>query len=211
MAAVAAQVVELLHTSLRTHDGVPACASIQLFKTHRFGDLPPAARQSAVERVGWEPAPSATALVTLAWGGSSGIPAEWLAVPLTNEGTVDASPFLRAVLAALHIGPAELVDPAVAQTNELHRRPYGIFHVPDATAFDAPLSSDGAQCVARTRTCSIVALGGGLLSGDVFLLVLCSRVPISSPVAKLLKALTPAVKTALVPMTFTVFGGREDP
>lgn len=208
MAAVASEIVETLHTSLRAADGSPACASVRLLKTHRFGDLPATARRLTAERAGTEPPGGATSLATLAWAGSGDVPADWLVLPFDDEASVAASPFLREALIALDVSTEEFLRPVAAQENELHRRPHGIFHVPDATVPYAPVSAEGVRCVARTGIRSIVAIGGGLLSGDIFLLVICSKVPIDGRVAKLLKTLTPAIKTALVPMTFTVFGAR---
>lgn len=204
MAAVASEVVAMLHAAFCDADGRPGCADVQLLKTHRFADLPVGARK--VASAAWSTPPDAdvACLTTLAHAGAA-THAPWSVEPLASTADVRASPFLRAALADLHIDASEVIDPTLAQTNELHRRPYGVFHVPDVRAPGAPVQGDGARRSADGDVRSVVVLGGGLLSGDVFLLVIRSRVPIDDRVTKLLKTLTPAVKTALVPMTFNVF------
>jgi hypothetical protein len=208
MAAVATEIVALLHEHLCDEHGRPGCADVQLLKTHPFGSLPPAAQALAAAG---RPDPldaDVACLTTLARAGSAH-EGSWSVEPLASVSDVHASPFLRAALADLHIDPSELLDPAVGQENELHRRPYGVFHVADVHAPGAPIEPERARQLAAGQVRSVVVLGAGLLSGDVFLLVISSRAPIDARVAKLLKTLTPAVKTALVPMTFSVFDARD--
>lgn len=209
MASIAAELTTLLHTRLVDRHGQPACALVRLYKTHRFADLEPPL-QAFARDLAREPITGDTRCLTLL--GTAGLDPAWndrtrsaghQAIPLTSEAIVAQSPMIAQLIAALGLDVTAVVRPDPMLHIEMHHRAYNVFFVPEARG---AASIPAQEFVARYGICSAVGVGGVLPSGDLFALVVFTVVPILEEVADLFRSLAPAVKAAIIPSTFHVFG-----
>lgn len=207
--SVAQDITEYLQRALVTAAGEPACALVRMYKTHELGSLPPAL-QRYVQRAGREEdLGDKTRCLTLV--GTAGIEEEWndrwmshghQAIPLATAEAVQRSPMIVGLIEQLGLDVASVVDPA-EDPMALHHRDYDVFFVDDA--LDSPLvpAQDGFVVPYGIR--SVIGCGGVLPSGDLFALILFTKLQLSPAVADLFRTLALSVKATVVPYTFKVF------
>lgn len=182
------------------HGGLDACVAVVVHKTNAIADLPPELATSVHERAVPGARHCLTQLATVGRPPTGGTFAERV-VPL-EAGVLRPSALLGRALSALGIAVEEVLDPLVAQRQSIQRRSLGVFHL-DVAGADlsfgerAPLAEAGIE--------SIVAFGGGLLTGQVFVVWLLASAPVPVGAASLFRSLAPAVQSALVPTTFRTF------
>ena len=211
--AVAQGIAEFLQGCLVDGSGGPACALVRLYKTHPHGDLPPTVRRF-VERTGrGHEIRGSTRCLTLL--GTAGVEREWndrtaslrhQAIPLSSTEVVERSPMIVGLIEQLGLDVASVVDPEVDPLT-LHHRDYDLFFVPDALS--SPLVPAQDEFVVPYAIRSVVGCGGVLPSGDLFALILFTKVRLSSETADLFRTLALSVKATLVPFTFKVFAGSS--
>lgn len=205
MAEVAGRVTEYLYEGLVSDDGEPECLTVALYKTHRFGSLPPELQRLAHEVDAG--ADDATACLTrLAVAGfeqEEPEPASFVR-PLTAA-AFDEAPVLVEVLVSLGLEVESALDPTKALQLQLHHRDLNVFLVPELLGSSWFAEEEAQAQIAALGIRSLLGVGGALPSGDLFLLFLFSFVPIDDRDADMVRSLASAVKASLIPFTLRPF------
>ena len=207
MEAAAETLVQFFYSNL-VGTGVDErnCALVRCFKTHRFGQLPldlkNRARKTMIDD--W-PRPELPCLTLLATAGD--LP-EWndrhlsqshAVIPLENVEIVKKAPMIASLIQqmGLEIDAALYPDPQLILDSEQHT--FNVFHVEEALG-DSSIPAQEAF-VLRHGIRSVLGFGGLLPSGELFVVILFSKVRIARETAPLFRTIALAVKLALLPHT----------
>lgn len=213
MEEVAQAITGYLHRTLVDEEEQPAVPLVRFYKTHRFADLEPELQAFALAADGAGTVTRQTRCLTLL--GTSGTFAEWndrrrshghRAIPLTSAEVVAKSPMIASLISQLGVDVEHVVAPAEGDTLTLHHRDYNLFFVPDAMA--SPMVPAQSDFVVPFGIRSVVGCGGVLPSGELFALILFTRLVLDAERADLFRTLALSVKATIVPFTFKVFASR---
>jgi hypothetical protein len=178
-----------------------ACVGVVVHKSHEITELPSElAMASTSAPVGPGPRHCLAQLAAVGRLPSRGTFAH-ASVPLDADALRPSSLVGRA-FGALAVTVDEVLDPLVAQRQAIQRRSLGAFHL-DIAGADLPFAERAPLLDLGVQ--SVVAFGGGLLTGQVFVVWLLAAVPVPLGAATLFRSLAPAVQSALVPTTFRTF------
>lgn len=214
--AVAERLSAHLYQTLRGPEGSPACALVRVFETQPFDRLPLDRQQFAAKLLGpTKPFPGLRCLTLL---GSSGDEPDWnfpersrghYAIPLPDLGMIERAPMIARLLSELGIAAEHVVRSSSAPNPfvlDEGRRSFNVFHVEDApgSAFIPAQKTFVDTCGIR----SVVGMGGLLPDGELFAVILFSRVRIPRETAVLFRMLALSVKLAFLPFASSqVFPG----
>lgn len=184
---------------------------VRCFKTHPLGELPPDLKALARQAFVDPSVDNATKCLVLL--GTSGERPEWnarhlsaghQAIPLPSPAIVARFPMIAQVLAQLGVDVTEVLRPRDGLVVETHERIYNVFYVEDAHSSNHIPVQQSFVIPYGVRT--VLGFGGMLPSGEVFILVMFTRVKLPREKAELFKPLAISVKTALIPFDFgTIF------
>ena len=144
--------------------------------------------------------------------GTAGIEHEWndrsqslghQAIPLATTDAIERSPMIVGLVEQLGLDLDAIVDPDLADPMTLHHRDYDVFFVPNALHSPLVPAQDGFVVPYGIR--SVVGCGGVLPSGDLFTLILFTRLLLEPETADLFRTLALSVKATVVPFTFKAF------
>ena len=209
MEGSAQKTVDLLWAELEATDGSPALALVRFYKTHPYGKLPEDLRGFARQVLDDEPDPETRCFTLLA---TRGVEPDWndrrksqghQAIPLPSVEFIQRLPMVAGLIDQLGLDVADVVRPNLERVNELARRNYDVFHVPDAPGSEFVPAQDFVQAHGIV---SALGFGGVLFSGDFYAVVMFSRVPISVAVADRLRVLSLAARVSVMPFGTRVFG-----
>lgn len=209
MADAAQAITGYLHERLVDADGAPACPLVRFYKTHRIDQLDEELRAFA-ERGSDGPLPERTRCLTLL--GTRGVEEPWndrrasvghRAIPLVSAEVVEQSPMIASLIGQLGLDVAHVVAPDSSQRIALHHRDYDVFFVPDAVG--SPMVPAQEGFVRPYGIHSVVGCGGVLPSGDLFALILFTRLHLDAATADLFRTLALSVKASIVKLSFRVF------
>ena len=178
-----------------------ACTLVRFYKTHPYATLPPDDRAFALRLLGGaKPAPGLKCLTLLATAGDE--PA-WTdrphsrghrAVPLVSVQMVERAPMIAALIRQFGLDIDAVVSPP-QMAESLAGKTYNVFHVPRARDSDAiPAQED---FVVPYGVESALGFGGVLRTGDLFAVIMFTKVPISDETASRFRNLALEVKTLL--------------
>lgn len=211
MEAAAQAITRYLHEHLVDADGVPACPLVRFYKTQRLDQLDDELRAFAERAADAEaPLPPRTRCLTLL--ATCGVEPAWndrrasaghRAIPLVSTEVVEQSPMIASLIRQLGLDVAAVVMPDAAQRLELHHQDYDVFYVRDAVG--SPMVPAQEDFVLPYGIHSVVGCGGVLPSGDLFALILFTRLLLGPGTADLFRTLALSVKASIVPLTFRVF------
>ena len=210
LAEVAQGVAQFLHGCLVDADGRPACTLVRMYKTHRLDDLPGHLQRFVDRAARGHVVEGRTRCLTLL--GTAGVEEEWndrresrghQAIPLATAEAVERSPMIVGLIEQLGLDIDDVVDPTLVDPMSLHHRDYDVFFVPDALNSPLVPAQDGFVVPYGVR--SVVGCGGVLPSGDLFALILFTRLLLTPATADLFRTLALSVKATVVPFTFKVF------
>jgi hypothetical protein len=183
-AAGAERIVDFFHEELRDDEGQRAFANVRFFMTRPFGELGPDLQQIAgasmpegIERDG------VRCLTLLATRGID--PLMNRAIPLHSVAMVEQTPMIAQIVQGIGLSIEDVVHPEPRIPIKRQAESYSVLHVPDAAGNPPGVAS-------------ILGFGGLLASGDMFAVVMSSRVPISSEVAAHFKILGLNMKIAVL-------------
>lgn len=195
-------------------DGRPTFALTRCYKTHAFGDVPPALARFALGVFPDRTPTAATQCLTLL--GTFGDREEWRsrhtsrghqAIPLIDERTVESLPMVARVLRALGIDSINVVKPDPVLLLEKDRQGFNVFHVENAVGNPYIPAQDFVQ---DSRIRSVIGFGFVTPPASVFVMILFSRQSIAADTAQLFKTLALSLKLALLPLlTRNVFDDPE--
>jgi len=204
MEEVAVRTVSFLDERLRVAgSGAPACALIRFFKTHPYASLEAGQQAAARELLREERADPAMRCLTLL--ASRGVRREWngrhrsrahQAIPLPSESVVREAPMIAQLFHQFGLPTHALVDPRPELLVDLAQRSFSVFHV--AEAVGSPFIPAQDDFVVPSGIRSVLGFGGMLPRGDLFAIILFSRVPIPRETAEAFQTIALDVKLAVL-------------
>lgn len=215
MEQVAEGIVAYLYDTLGVaaeNDAPRACALVRLYKTHAYQRLPLPLMDFADAVLEGQAVPFGMKCLTLlatagdepAWNDRTQS-AGHQAIPLVNSEMVARIPMVARLVEQFGLdtrtllqADAELLNPDLIL--ELAQKKYRVFHVEDAVG--SPYIPAQANFVQRYGLRSVVGFGGLLPSGDLYAVILFSRVSVARSTAEEFASLALPVKIALLPFTY---------
>lgn len=208
---VAGSIVRYLYDHLIDGStGEKACALVRFFKTHNFSDLDEDLKKFARGLLSGQPeAPDMKCLTLMATAGEK---PEWnsrqtssghKAIPLPSAEAVERLPMIVNLIKQLGLDVSQVVKPAPGILLDIEETQYGVFHVPDAV--DSQYIPAQEEFVIPRGIKSVLGFGGLFSTGDMFAVILFSKVFISAQTADLFKTLALGAKVAVLPFEKTVF------
>ena len=205
MEEAANRVVQFLYENLGTENGdEEAFALVRLFKTHAYEDLDPELRQFADAVLGEKPeSPKMKCLTLLATAGD--LPA-WhergdsmghKAIPLPSAQVVEQFPMISQLVQQFGLDVHSVLDPDLKIIVDLGQTSFNVFHIPEAAG--SPYITAQEEFVLPYKIESVLGFGGMLPSGNLFAVIMFSKIPVSKEVADLFKTIALNVKMALLP------------
>jgi hypothetical protein len=205
MESTARRVCRALYDELRAPNGDRACALVRCYKTHNFGSLPPDVKPFAKRATGDGEAPR-DRMKCLTLLGTVGAEAQWnerwsskghQAIPLPSPQMVERAPMIAQLIRSFGLELADVTDPSPEVVRDLAGKTYGVFHVEEAAGSPSIPAQD--EFVSRFGIRSVVGFGGSLVTGDLFAVILFSRVPVSAASADRFRTMALDVKTLFFP------------
>ncbi|MBV7337460.1 GAF domain-containing sensor histidine kinase [Chloroflexi bacterium TSY] len=192
-----------------------SCVLIRLFKTHPYNELDLDLGESIREISGGVPKdPEMKCLTLLA---TAGIKPEWndrrMSVghrisPLSGVDISVQYPMFSQLIQQFGLDLDVVVHPSPALLVDLEHKTFNVFHVAEAAG--SPYIPAQTDFVAPFAIQSVVGFGGMLPKGNLFTVILFSKVPIPRETAECFKTLALNVKMALLPFEeLTIFNARH--
>ena len=184
-----------------------ACALVRFYKTHPFVQLPMELQRFAKGLLG--PEPPHEDMKSLALMATVGDEPAWntrrrskghQAIPLASPEMVEKAPMIAQLIRAFGLELSTFVRPTRDVVRDLGGKSYGVFHVEQAVG--SPYIP-AQEFVRQHRIRSVLGFGGSLATGDLFAVILFSRVPISVDAAD-------RFRTVALDVKGTIFSFRED-
>ena len=204
MEEAAQRVCRVLYDELVTSEATKACALVRCYKTHAFGKLEPELKTFARGvHQGSSIAPTIRCLTLL---GTVGDESAWnsrrrsaghQAIPLPSAEIIEKAPMIAQLIRQFGLELSEVIQPTGDLVRGVTGKTYGVFHVPDAVG--SPYIPAQKDFVVKFGIRSVVGFGGSLPSGDLFAVILFTRVPISSETADRFRNLALDVKSGFFP------------
>ena len=211
MEEAAELMVRFFYSEFRQPDSeTSAFAMVRLFKSHPYEDLPLGLREFAASMLGHEPwLPQTKCLTLLATAGDR---TEWndrhkskghQAIPLPSEGIVDSIPMIARLVSQFGLRTRDIIDPESATLLDLEQKTYNVFYEPNAPSSKYITAQD--EFVLREGIQSCLGFGGMLPSGNLFAVIMFSKVRITSDVASMFRTVALSAKLGLLPFESSVF------
>ncbi|PMB42986.1 hypothetical protein CEN40_16885 [Fischerella thermalis CCMEE 5205] len=205
MEDLANQIVRFLYESL-TDGGKPACVLVRFFKTHSYGKLNEELQNAAREILKGSPIDSETKCLTLL--ATAGDLPQWndrqmssahKAIPLIDEDFVSKAPMISQLIKQFGLDIKSIIHPVpeiLAYKNEYKRIPsiFNVFYVPNALT--SPYIPAQENFVVPYGIKSVFGFGGMLPSGNVFAIILFTKIFIPIEIAYLFKWVAAYVRVA---------------
>jgi hypothetical protein len=180
------------------------CALVRLFKTHRFVDLEPEQKEFARNAVkpGDELKDDTRCLTLLATAGSQPnwnhrlTSAGHKAIPLTSEEVVRQAPMVFQLIQQMGVEIADVVHARGDLILDSNQQTFNVFHVADALGSPYVPAQD---FVRENGVKSVIGFGGLFPTGDLFAVILFSRVYVPRETAEMCRTLALCVKFLLLP------------
>jgi hypothetical protein len=202
--AAAERAVEFFRRELVDEHGQPACALVRFFKTHPYRDLPEDLQ--AVVRAGSPESVSIPDLRCLTLVATRGDEADWnsrltsrghRAIPLVSVEMVQQAPMIAQLITQLGLPIANVVRPSRALLLDQEQTTHNVFFVP--RALGSPHIVAQEEFVVRYGVQSVLGFGGLLASGDLFAVILFSKVAIPPDAADQFRVVGLNLKIAILP------------
>jgi hypothetical protein len=182
-------------------------ALVRFYVTHAFGALDEGRQRFAASLCeGARPDPGTRCLTLLAtagdepaWNSVAGS-AGHQAIPLLGPEMVARLPMVAQLLAQLGVDLGALLTPNPGLMADANRS-FNVFHVPEALG--SPYVPAQRDFVERHGIRSVLGFGGMLPTGDIFAIILFSKVFIADATRELFKSLALGAKVAVVPFAAT--------
>jgi len=203
MEEVANRIVGYFYDSFVDDRGERANALVRFFITHPYANLAKDLQKRVDTFLGHRPDDSTLKCQTLL--ATIGENPDWhsrhrsrnyAVLPLTAE-IIDVNPMFAQVSDVFGILVKKRTDPDPELLVDLEQKTYNIFHVPEA--LDSFYISDQTDFVVPYAIRSVLGFFGMLPSGNLFTVILFSKVHISREMADYFRPLTLNVKMAVLP------------
>ena len=211
MEDVANRIVRHLYDTLTDgQTGKRACSLVRFFKTHDYEKLDDELQSFSRSMAGDSPVlPGTKCLTLLATVGES---QEWnsrktskghKAIPLLSEQAAYQIPMIRNLLKQLGFSEIMVIKPDPKFLLDIEQRTYNVFYVSDALG--SPHIPAQKEFVIPYGIKSVLGFGGLLPSGDIFVVIMFLKVPVSKEGADFFKLVSLNIKIAVLPFENTVF------
>lgn len=180
----------------------PQCALVRFYKTTAFGELDESLQKFARSKVSSADLRKDTRVLTLV--ATTGMEAAWCdprrsvahrAIPLPSVEIVEQAPMIAGLIKALGLEIADIVTPSVSLLRDTEGKTYNVFYV--GKALGSPLIPAQADFVRPYGINSVIGFGGILPTGELFAIVMFSRVSVSEEVATRFRNVALDVKAVL--------------
>jgi hypothetical protein len=201
--AAAEMVVRYLYEHcIGARDGERACALVRFYKTHPYAGLEPELQRFEADRLGTvTPRDDMRCLTLLA---SAGDEAAWNSrhtsqahrvIPLPSAESVRGVPMVTRLIEELGLDVESVVTGAARPAHPGDTRTYDVFHVERALgSLHIPAQREFVEPYGIQ---SVVGFGGLLRSGEMFAVILFSRVPIPRASAARFRTIALDVRSSL--------------
>ena len=214
MEACAGGIVRYLYDELGDGQDGRACALVRFYKTHAYAGLDADLQSFARRVVGGDPTrPSMSCLVMLATAGDEPAwnartrSAGHRAIPLPSPEVIAEAPMIAQLISQFGLETRELLEPDPGLLTDMAQKTYNVFHV--AKARGSPYVPAQDDFVVPHGIESVVGFGGLFPTGDLFAVILFSKVAIPRETAGRFTTLALSVKLAALPFANgPVFAGE---
>lgn len=192
----------LFYDQLVDSHGSRACALVRFYKTHIYSELPSGLQRFASQSLApLRPKSDMNCLTLLATVGDE---PSWnsrqeskghQAIALVSPEVVEEAPMIAQLIKQFGMDVREVVRPGERVVKDLGGRNYGVFYVPVAPG--SPYIPAQAEFVLRYGIQSVLGFGGTLASGDLFAVILFSKVPILESATDQFRRLAADVRVVL--------------
>lgn len=181
-----------------------ACALIRFYKTHPYGQLASGLQEFASGIMGG--APESQDMKCLTMMATAGEHADWnsrstssghRAIPLASADFVGGIPMIAQLVSQFGIEMGSVVSPDPNVIGDLARQTFNTFHIADAV--DSPCIPAQDDFVKPYGVKSVLGFGGVLSSGELFVVIMFSKVSIPASTASSFRDLSANVKEAVEP------------
>ncbi len=211
MEDVANRIVRHLYDNLTDgQTGKQACSLVRFFKTHTYEKLDDELQSFSRSIAGDTPVlPGMKCLALLATVGEN---PEWnsrktskghKAIPLPSEQAAYQIPMIRNLIKQLGLSVSMVIKPDPKLLLDIEQRTYNVFYVSNARGSSHIPAQK--EFVIPYGIKSVLGLGGLLPSGDIFVVIMFLKVPVSKEGADFFKPLSLNIKIAILPFENTVF------
>lgn len=204
----AQRTVEYFYEKLRIGAGARACALVRFYVTASYSELQPDLQEFANKIVGSTASPGMKCLTLL---GTAGEVSAWnsrkqsvghKAIPLQSEESIAKSPMINALINQLGIPVPSLLEHDQRIMLDEHQHSFNVFHV--ACAEGSPYIPAQKEFIIPHQIKSVLGFGGMLPTGEMFAIVLFSKLEIPRERAELFNTLALNAKLAILP-----FAGKQ--
>lgn len=159
----------------------PACALVRFFKTHPYRDLPETLQEAACDILGSRSvAPDTQCLTLMATAGDE---PDWntriassghKAIPLVDREFIERAPMISHLIRQFGIEVETVLRPDPKLIVDLQRTKFNVFYVPEALG-SAHIPTQ-KEFVIPYQIKSVLGFGGMLPSGNLFAIILFSKI-----------------------------------
>lgn len=206
LSGVAEKTVRFIYDNFQQADGTTSCALVRFFKTHRYDDLTSELQQFASQKLGGRPAsPDIFCLTLLATAGDE---PNWntieasqqhRAIPLDSEQMLEQSPMIWQLVQQFGVDASTVLWPNPEFLVDIEQTSFNVFHVVNAKR--SPFVPAQEQFVIPYGIESVLGFGGMLPTGELFAVILFSKVEIPRQTAEMFRTLALSVKVAILPFS----------
>lgn len=199
----AQRIADYFYESLRVGSAEHACALVRFYVTASYAELDPDLQRFADQIVG---APGLPEMKCLTLMGTAGEVSAWnsrkqsvghKAIPLQSEESIAKSPMINALIHQLGIPVPSLLKYDQRIMLDEHQHNFNVFHVPRAEG--SPYIPAQKEFVIPHQIKSVLGFGGMLPNGEMFAIVLFSKLVIPRERAELFNTLALNAKLAILP------------
>ncbi len=181
-----------------------SCVMIRFYKTYLYRDLDNDLQKFADSLIGdFHELPDMKCLTLLATIGDK---PEWnsrvksaghMAIPLPSEKALNQIPMIAQLVKQFGLEASSVLKPDPSLIMAMEQKTYNVFYVPEAVG--SPYIPAQEQFVVPFGVKSVLGFGGMLPTGDLFVIIMFSRVHIPRETAEMFKALAMNAKCAVLP------------
>lgn len=203
MEETANRIVRYLYDNLIDRQtGKNACALVRFFKTHPYGELSEELQEAAQAILKGRSILRATKCLTLL--ATAGEEPYWndrrestghQAIPLIDRDFVDRAPMILQLIQQFGLDVDAVLDPAPTLITKTTHKAFNVFHV--EKAIGSPYIPAQNQFVLPYRVQSVLGFGGMLPCGNLFAVILFSKVPIPLNTANLFRWISAYVRISV--------------
>lgn len=182
----------------------PQCALVRFYRTMSYGELSPDLQLFATRKLTGHKLTADTKVLVLT--ATVGVEREWCdpalsvghrAIPLPSVEIVEQAPMIAELIRALGLEIRDVVAPSISLMQDAAGKTYNVFHVERAVG--SPFIPAQEDFVERYGIKSVIGFGGLLPSGDLFALVMFSRVPVARGPASRFRSVALDIKAMMHP------------